>query len=84
MLLQGICHSDAVHDSGQHTHGIAVGPLHFIRAILHAPPEVAAADDQTDLYTLFMALADDLTHWVDDTIIEPPVLIASQGFTAEL
>ena len=74
MLLQGICHSDAVHDSGQHTHGIAVGPLHFIRAILH----------QANLYTLFVALADDLTHWVDDTIIEPPVLIASQGFTAEL
>ena len=62
MLLQHVRHGNGVHDGCQHTHGVAVGTLHFPAAVFHAPPEVAAADDQSDLNPQIVALTDDLAH----------------------
>ena len=58
--------------------------LHLIRAVLHAAPEVAAADDKTNLNTQLVALLDGFAHGVNHAIIQPPVLLSGKGLTAEL
>ena len=62
--------------------------LHFAAAVLHAPPEIAAADDQADLDTQIMTLTDNLTHGVNLGKIQAYRYILgnalAQGFAAEL
>ena len=88
VLLQHIRHGNGVHNRGQHSHGIAVRTLHFAAAVLHAPPEIAAADDQADLDTQIMALANHFTHGVNLGKIQAYRHILgnalTQGFAAEL
>jgi len=46
-MLKGIGESEGVHDGGEHTHMVGSGSVHI--AARNAAPEVAAADDKTDL-----------------------------------
>ena len=47
--LQGILEGEAVDHRGQHPHVIGGDAVHAVRAVGHAPEDVAAADDRGDL-----------------------------------
>ena len=84
MVLQRVRHSDGVHDGSQHTHGIPVGALHLIRTVLHAPPEIAAANYKPYLDIQVPALPDGFTDLVDHIKIQAPVSVPRKGLTADL
>ena len=44
-----VLHGQSIHDRGQHAHVIGRGPVHALGRYGHAPENVAAADDQTEL-----------------------------------
>ena len=46
-MLKGIGESEGVHDGGEHTHMVGSGSVHITART--SAPEVAAADDKTDL-----------------------------------
>ena len=83
MLFQRISHRDGVHHGAKHSHRVRVGALHPIRAILDAPPEIARADDQTDLHTHPGAFLNGVTQMVDNVKIQPAALFARQGLSTD-
>ena len=60
-----------------------MGTLHFVCAVLHAPPEVAAAYHQAHLDTHVHALLDHAAHIVDNIKVQTPVGFPGQGLTAD-
>ena len=84
LLLQDICHGHAVHGGGQHAHVVGTGALNVALAILHAAPEVAAADDDAHLYAHLHTLADHIGNTVHHIKIEAELLLACQRFAADL
>ena len=62
---------------------VGPGALHTRTAVLQAAPEIAAADDNTDLHARLPALLDDIADTADDVKIQPPVGIPRQGLAAD-
>ena len=71
-LLQHVGQGQTVQSGGQHAHVVGTGALHLAAAVLHAPPEVAAAHDHAHLDALVAALLDNAAHAVDHIKIEAP------------
>ena len=84
LLLQHVRHGHAVHGRGQHTHVVGPGALDVSLAVLHAAPEVAAADDDAHLHAHVHASLDDVRHASHDLKVQTEVLIAGQRFAADL
>ena len=83
LLLQHIGHGHAVHGSGQHAHMVGAGPLNVALAVLHAAPEVAAADDDTYLHAHVHTLSDDLGHTAHHLKVQSEMLVACQRLAAD-
>ena len=84
LLLQHIGHGHAVHGGGQHAHVVGTGALDMPLAVLHAAPEVAAADDDAHLHTHFYTFLDDVSHPAHHLKIQANVLVACQRLAADL
>ena len=85
LLLADVRHCQTVHNRSQHTDVIGAGPLHFAAAaVLGAPPEVAAADDQTHLNAHVQTLLDDVAHLTNDLKIQTGMLVSRKGLAADL
>ena len=84
LLLQHVGHGHAVHGGSQHTHVVGTGALDVTFAVLHAAPEVAAADDDAHLHAHLDAFADHVGHLAHDVEIKTEFLVACQRFTADL
>ena len=76
MLFQGVGHSDGVHHRSQHTHGVGMGTLHFVRAVLDTPPEITGTQHQTNLHAHFGTAFDGLAHIADHIKVQATVGIA--------
>ena len=73
---------NTVHDRGQHPDLIRLGPVHVLAG--SSPPEVAAADHNSDLHAAlydFGDLGGDLSHRL---FIEAVLFIACEGLPAQL
>ena len=73
---------NTVHDRGQHPDLIRLGPVHVLAG--SSPPEVAAADHNSDLHAAlydFGDLGGDLSHRL---LIEAVLFIACEGLPAQL
>ena len=84
LLLQHVRHGHAVHSRGQHAHVVGAGALDIALAVLHAAPEVAAADDDAHLHAHVHASLDDVRHASHDLEIQSEVLVARQRLAADL
>ena len=58
--LEGVLQGEGVDDRGQHAHVVGLGAVHAGAGAGHAPPDVAAADDDGDLDVEVAADLDDL------------------------
>ena len=84
LLLQHVGDRHAVHRRGEHPHVVGAGALDIALAVLHAAPEVAAADDDAHLYAGLHALLDDVRHLTDDAEVQAKVLVARERLAADL
>ena len=84
LLLQHVRQRHAVHGRSQHPHVVGTGTLNVTLAVLHAPPEVAAADDNADLHAHVHALLDDVRHLTQHLKVQAEVLLARQCLAADL
>ena len=84
LLLQHVGHGHAVHGGGQHAHVVGPGTLDISLAVLHAAPEVAAADDHAHLHTHGGTFLDHVGHLAHYLEIQTEVLVAGQRLAADL
>ena len=84
LLLQNVRNRHAVHRGGQHTHVVGTGALNVTFAILHAAPEVAAADDDAHFNAHLAALLDYVAHLGNNIKVETKMLVACQRLAADL
>ena len=61
-LLEGVLEGQGVDDRGQHAHVVGLGAVHAGAGAGHAPPDVAAADDDGDIDVEVAADLDDLAR----------------------
>ena len=83
-LLQTIRHRQGVDGGGQHTHMVRPDPLHPVAAVLHAPPEVAAAYHDGHLYPGLGARLHHVAHLADHIKIQTAPAVSSQHLAADL
>ena len=84
LLLQHVGHGHAVHGGGQHAHVVGAGALDIALAVLHAAPEVAAADDEPHLYAHIHTVLDGIGHAAHHLKVQAEVLVAGQRLAADL
>jgi hypothetical protein len=70
-LLEEVLQRKAVHHRAEHAHVVAAGPLHSTLLQLCPAEEVAAADDDGNLYTAADHLCYLPSHQVDDVRVQP-------------
>ena len=61
-LLEGVLQGQGVDDRGEHAHVVGLGAVHARAGAGHAPPDVAAADDDGDVDAEVAADVDDLAR----------------------
>ena len=62
---------------------VGAGPLDVALAVLHAAPEVAAADDDAHLHAHVHTLSDDLGHTAHHLKVQSEMLVACQRLAAD-
>ncbi|MPM40153.1 hypothetical protein SDC9_86792 [bioreactor metagenome] len=82
-LLQYVGERQTVDYRCQHSHMVGPGAFHFAAAVLHAAPEIASADHDSDLDTKLKAFSDHVAHFGDHFKVEPSCGIARQRFSAD-
>jgi len=82
-LLERVLQRHRVDHGGQHAHVVGMGPLHATRGVLHAPKDVAAADDDAHGHAQFDHLADLPGVGFQHVPVDAVGLAAHEGLAAQ-
>ncbi len=82
-MLQHIGYRNAVHHRAQHSHVVCMASLHFIRAVFHAPPEIACANYNAYLHAHLGASGNHLTDLTQNVKIQTTALFSRQRLAAD-
>ena len=80
-LLQAGLHGHSIDDGGKHAHIVSMCPFDAGLGFIHAPVDIAAADDDGDLYAEFRDTFDIPGVLSDDRIVESKAFVSHQGLT---
>ena len=85
-LLERVLEGQGVDDRGEHAHVVGLGAVHARAGAGHAPPDVAAADDDGDVDVEVAADLDDLLRpgRADDRAVDAVAGLAGEGLAGEL
>jgi hypothetical protein len=84
LALQDALHGERVHDRCQDAHVIGADPIHALGGARHAPEDVAAADDQSDLRTGFQAANDIVGDTADGREVDAELTTTHQRLARHL
>ena len=80
-LFQRVGQCQGIDGGGQHPHMVRTGTVHFAAGA--APPEIAAADHNSNFYAGVRTLLDGGTDAQDGVKIQAGLLVARHGLPAE-
>src|SRR5690606_14124570 len=78
LVLEGVLQGQGIHDGGHHAHVVGGGAVHALRAGSDAPENVAATDDDGQLYAQRDHFGDLVGHAHDGAAVDAEGILAHQ------